>query len=470
VAIQIRPARRRFLRRPSCGDPRPEDRLAFIDQATYQLMRTTGRAQLMQCVWVYEHPVDFDEVRRFHRDFGYGLAGRRIERSPLPFGRHRWVSSEGPAADIDFAERARPRAELSDWADERAQLAVDPEWGPGWHLGVLPMTDGSTAVSVAGSHCLIDGVGALLTIVDAVKGNTRHLGYPAPKSRTRLRAMASDARHTVQGMPEVGRTLVAAAKLAYRHRDDFARPAAAQPLSISADDGEDTVVMPAIAIYVDLDDWDACAQSLGGISYSLLAGFAAKFAERMGRVRADDGAVTLLIALSDRTSLDDTRANAMAFANVSLDPTSVTKDLSGSRVAIRQALKMSRDVPDETLQLLPLVPLVPKRALKHVVELFFGQADDLPVSCSNLGDIDPALGRLDGTDAEYVLLRGVDQHVSRQAIERIGGQLVVVGGRINGKISIGVVGYQPGAENTKTHLREVAAQTLAAFDLSGVID
>jgi hypothetical protein len=228
--------------------------------------------------------------------------------------------------------------------------------------------------------------------------------------------------------------------------------------------------MPAIAIYVDLDDWDACAQSLGGISYSLVAGFAAKFAERMGRVRAGDGAVTLLIALSDRTSLDDTRANAMAFANVSLDPTSVTKDLSGSRVAIRQALKMSRDVPDETLRLLPLVPLVPKRALKHVVELFFGQADDLPVSCSNLGDIDPALGRLDGTDAEYVLLRGVDQHVSRQAIERIGGQLVVVAGRINGKISIGVVAYQPGAENTKTHLREVAAQTLAAFELCGVID
>ena len=70
----------------------------------------------MQVVWVYEHPVDFDGLRRFHQNFGYGLYGRRIERSPLPFGRHRWVSSLGPPSDLDIAERARPRADLGDWA------------------------------------------------------------------------------------------------------------------------------------------------------------------------------------------------------------------------------------------------------------------------------------------------------------------------------------------------------------------
>jgi hypothetical protein len=40
-----------------------------------------------------------------------------------------------------------------------AQLPVDPEWGPCWHLGVLPLTDGSTAVSLVVSHCLLDGLG-----------------------------------------------------------------------------------------------------------------------------------------------------------------------------------------------------------------------------------------------------------------------------------------------------------------------
>ena len=48
------------------------------------------------------------------------------------------------------------------------------------------MTDGSTAVSLVLSHCLADGFGALLTIIDAVKGNRRDLGYPPPRSRTRF--------------------------------------------------------------------------------------------------------------------------------------------------------------------------------------------------------------------------------------------------------------------------------------------
>jgi hypothetical protein len=93
----------------------------------------------------------FDALKRFHHNLGYGLLGRRIERSPLPFARHRWVAYQGP--DIDIAESARPRDELSDWAGERAQLPVDPEWAPCWRLRVLPLTDGSTAVSRPSTRC-----------------------------------------------------------------------------------------------------------------------------------------------------------------------------------------------------------------------------------------------------------------------------------------------------------------------------
>ena len=39
-----------------------------------------------------------------------------------------------------------------------------------------------------------------------------------------------------------------------------------------------------------------------------------------------------------------------------------------------------------------------------------------------------------------------------------------------GKIFINVLAYQPGAENTKPALRELAARTLAEFDLTGEID
>ena len=133
---------------------RPDNRLAFFDQATFLSLRASGRGQLMQIMWIYEHAVDLDTLRRTYRNAGYGLLGRRIERSPLPFGRHRWVSAVGQPSDIDIAESPRPRAELSDWVDERAELPIDPECGPGWHMGVLPLTDGSTAVTAVLSHCL----------------------------------------------------------------------------------------------------------------------------------------------------------------------------------------------------------------------------------------------------------------------------------------------------------------------------
>ena len=63
------------------------NRLTLWDEALVRANRATGRVQLIKCLWVYEHPVDMDAVRRFHRNFGYGCAGRRVERSPLPGGR-----------------------------------------------------------------------------------------------------------------------------------------------------------------------------------------------------------------------------------------------------------------------------------------------------------------------------------------------------------------------------------------------
>src|SRR5262249_37605116 len=156
----------------------------------------------------------------------------------------------------------------------------------------------------------------------------------------------------------------------------------------------------------------------------------------MGRLRPDDGSVNVLIPISDRT-LDDTRANAMSHVRVSVDPTQVTTDLSGARAAIRQAMKTAREAPDQMLQFIPLTPFVPKRAVQRMSDLLFGFGDS-DVLCSNVGDVPQDICRPDGTDAECVMLRGVDQNVTRQFIEGVGGQLVVTGGRFAGKMSISV--------------------------------
>src|SRR5262245_62930572 len=78
-----------------------------------------------------------------------------------------------------------------------------------------------------------------------------------------------------------------------------------------------------------LSDWssDVCSsdlKALGGTGHTLVAGWAARLGERMGRRRASDGAVTLQMPISDRTA-GDVRANAMSFVTISVDPTPVTR-------------------------------------------------------------------------------------------------------------------------------------------------
>jgi hypothetical protein len=69
-----------------------------------------------------------------------------------------------------------------------------------------------------------------------------------------------------------------------------------------------------------------------------------------------------------------------------------------------------------------------------------------------------------------MMVRGVDRHVTRQFLEQRPGLLTLVAARIGGKISVAVIAHQPGAENSKPRLRELAARTLAEFELTGVVE
>lgn len=462
--------RARPRRRAASREHLPDNRLSFMDQAMFLSTRAIDREALVQCIWVYEHPVDFEGLRRFHHNLGCGLLGRRIERSPLPFARARWVADRWPAG-IEVANRARPRAELGDWIDERAHRPIDPERGPAWHLGVLPLTDGSTAVTLVASHCVIDGLGVVSAIADAASGKTRDLGYPLPRSRTRRRALAQDARATARDAGEVRRAIAAAAKMARNRTNSPAAPAPPRPDNYRAPGEDERVVVPAVAIHIDKGEWDERARALGGHSHHLAAAWAAKLGERMGRRRAGDGAVVLQVPVSDRTG-DDTRANTLSFVSISVDPTRVTTDLSDTRAAVRRTFETLRESPElvsPTLPLTPLVPVTPKRALRRVTNAAFAFGD-LPVASSSLGDIPPMAARPDGTDAEIAFGRGVIQRVMRRTLEDAQGELSVWFLRVGDKMCITVGAYQPGARNSKREVRELAARTLAEFDLAGVIE
>lgn len=454
----------------------PANLLSYTDQGLFRALRATDQESIIQATWIYEHPVDYQALRRFHQNFGYGVAGRLIEPSPLPFGRPRWVSVTGPQTEIDISE-PRDRGELTDWVDERAQLPVDPQWGPGWRIGVLPMTDGSTAITLTGSHALGDGIGASMRVVQSVLGLRSELDYPAPQSRRRGAAVRADLRQAMHDLPETGRALRALARLARRRRQDrrlsgeasSSRLPARLP-AVSTGDPHENVMLPAVFVTLDQAEWDATAQRLGGNGHSLLAGFAAKVAQRVGRVRADDGKATLLIPISERESFDDDRANAVAMSSATIDPRGISEDLTAARTAIRDGVQKARTEPDELSEIVALVPWLPKRLIRGMADAAFGFTADQPIFCSNIGDLPVEMLRIDGTEAECLFIRGIDRRVTRAALEKRSGLLTVMSGRVGGRILMSVVAYQPGWQNDKAALRAVVVDTLGDFGLSGRIE
>ncbi|WP_068188527.1 type I polyketide synthase [Mycobacterium sp. UM_CSW] len=443
-----------------------DNRLAHVDQAVFLMMRAVHGTQV-QFIWVYDRGVNIGGLQRFQRNLGRGLLGRRVERSPIPFARDHWVMAPAPE-ELDIAATPRRRADVSAWADERVRLPVDPEWGPGWHLGVLPLEGGGAAISLVVSHTIVDGIGLVQAIADAAEGRTHDLGYPPARSRTVGRAFREDLGQTVKELPDIAHALVATARRAWPDRKEFASSIKAAPSSPKATGGDQAVEVPALTAYIDPAEWDARAKSLNVSSNSLVAGIACRLAVRVGRVR-DDGTVTLRFPVSLRTE-GDTRGNALTVVDVAVDPTHATTDLRDTQAKISRAILAGMENPDEEfLATFPLAAMVPKRLNRRLAGMAAGGAS-LPVTVSNFGDLSAAVNRPDGSDADYAYMRSYEPDIKKSTLEHIGGQLFVGSGRGNGKIFIRISAYVLGRENTKDELREIISRTFAEFDLTPQID
>src|SRR5690606_25086604 len=135
------------------------------------------------------------------------------------------------------------------------------------------------------------------------------------------------------------------------------------------------------------------------------------------------------IPISDRTE-EDTRAMALSYARVKVDPTPLTTDLSDIRTTIKQTLRTMKETQEETKQLLWLPAITPERALKRMVSRMPADPDQ-PVFCSYLGDLNSLIGCPAGTVAEYENARGTGQRESRRFLDQIGGRMIILSGRIN---------------------------------------
>lgn len=437
-------------------------RLALLDQAAFLRLRATGQGSAVQCTWVYDRDVDFDELRSFNERLTSGLLGRRIERSPLPFGRHRWVL-DGHAPDVALEPRL-PRSALGAWIERRARVPVDPEYGPTFHLGLLPFDDGGAAVTLVSSHCVVDGLALATAVTEAVKGEPRDLGYPQANSRNRWRAAAADLADALLALPAVIRAMIATLPIVLKASSGpRVEPEARRPAApVSVDDHR--TALPAVTLQTDAAAWEARARTMNGSSNTLFVAFMARMAHRIGRVQRDGNSVTVVLPVSDRAATDDDRANALTSITLTVDCRAVVNDLSGVRADVKSLLTSLGHRPNEMLAGLPLIPFTPRWLVRRAEGIAMS-TDQLPVGCSNLGCFDAAVGRIDGSDAAEVSVRLVEQGITRRRVEQARGQLFCATGTVNGSRFLTVAAYQCGADNTGTEARELADGALADLRL-----
>jgi hypothetical protein len=180
-------------------------------------------------------------------------------------------------------------------------------------------------------------------------------------------------------------------------------------------------------------------------------------------VLPDGKSVTVVLPVSDRTANDD-RANALTSITLTVDAQAVADDLAGVRADLKRLLTSLADQPNEMLAGLPLVPFTPRWLVRRAesVAMSTGQ---LPVGCSNLGQLDTSFGRIDGADATEVSMRLAEQGVTRRRLEQMQGQLFCSTGTINGRRFLDVVACQSGGDNSAAAVRELVCSVLADMNL-----
>ena len=434
----------------------------YMDQASFLGLRALGHAPVIQWTWIYRRDVDLDGLRRFHHNLGRGLLGRRIERSPLPFGRHRWITCRGPA-DIAIASESRSNRDVQAWLDEQAALPIDPEHGPSWRLALQPLIEGGAVVTLVASHTVVDGVGLVIAVTEAATGITRDLAYPAAGSRTKRQALLEDSRAVVRDVPGMANSLMSTVKMAGKNRKDIVSK---KPRATSAAiEPTRTVIVPAVTVHVDIGQWDERAASLGGTANSLSLGFAARLGYRLGWV-AEDGSVTISVPVNERLP-EDNRGNALTAVTLIADPHTVATDLAGVRSGLKTALTDLADTRNELLAALPLTPLGPRSAARRVEGLVLKSK---VIGSSHVGDLDPAANRPDGTDADSFAAR-MAEHITSDHLRRVGGIFFpLVAGRVHGEVWVSIGFCNADGTTTREQLTEVAVLTLADFRMTGTVE
>lgn len=347
--------------------------------------RALGRRPVIHLCWLYPHVLDESVVNQFNAQLSQTLLGRLLQRSALPWGRHRWVKHPFPAPVI-WSKEPISITGLSSWQNSLIDTRLDPEQGPGWRLIVKFIEGGGCAMSILVSHTIADGQATIESIVDAISGRRHHTEFPPPSCRWSPVKMVRDCVESARALPDVGRALIALFQRSRQVREPI-KHSRSRP-SLGRKEFEDLEgYVPFLHVAMDKPAFEKRAVELGVTGNTLLEAFAVRLAFLLGRVDSQ-GRVKLVLPVSDRLP-NDLRGNALRTVSVLTDPETCYRKPGVLQRELRSALASLLRQGDELTPLLPLVPYVPMWLARHLEGVALG--DDMPVGCSLLGDLPESL-------------------------------------------------------------------------------
>jgi diacylglycerol O-acyltransferase len=445
-----------------------DDVLCYADQGSFLGLRALGRGPVLQFTWLMTGSVDEAMVASLNQALAQGLLARLVQRSPLPWGRHRWVRSLA-APPVTWL-RDPVTANLPDEARARLlALTVDPERGPGWRLVVQALEGGGYALTLLVSHTLADGQGTVLTVADAVAGRSRELGYRAVSSRWSPAMLSRDGAESLRNLPTAWRALWALFRRPRQVSAQVPRHPTAPSARLSASPDvasrdalfSDAVVsVPLLQLTMAESSFDDRAAELRVSGNTLFAILSARLAVRMGRV-SPDGLVKLVLPVSDRTA-DDRRGNALRSVTVMAEPEACLRDPRTLQRDLRAALGRLLRQGDDFAALFPLLPYVRPWLARRLESLALGA--DLPVGCSILGTLPPELKRPCGA-ASSLQLSLLERYTAAD-LERLGGLLFLICYRLDGRVCVTASGYAPGRITGRAAFLPVLQEALADLGLA----
>ena len=116
---------------------------------------------------------------------------------------------------------------------------------------------------------------------------------------------------------------------------------------------------------------------------------------------------------------------------------------------------------------MPLTPLLPQWLVRRMASFALGGATTS--GSSNLGGLNPATNRPDGTHADHFAMRTLYPRVTKATMHHTGGLLRLLSGRVHRQVFVSVFAYQPGRPNSDDDLRKDLSSALSDFSLSATI-